>query len=126
MIQLTAANIEAMGYQKGDLAEGRELDFAAALDWLSDNTDFRITDGSITEVVAALPPSARLFILKFMEIMSSGGALAGVSSESIGGMSKSYAVASDMSGALMLLIRQLLRGHYTGGVKISMPRSRWV
>ena len=121
MIQLTAANIEAMGYQKGDLAEGRELDFAAALDWLSDNTDFRITDGSITEV-AALPPSARLFILKFMEIMNSGG----VSSESIGGMSKSYAVASDMSGALMLLIRQLLRGHYTGGVKISMPRSRWV
>nr|DAM77897.1 MAG TPA: putative head-tail connector protein [Caudoviricetes sp.] len=114
-----------MGYQKGDLAEGRELDFAAALDWLSDNTDFRITDGSITEV-AALPPSARLFILKFMEIMSSGGTLSGVSSESIGGMSKSYAVASDMSGALMLLIRQLLRGHYTGGVKISMPRSRWV
>lgn len=125
MIQLTAANIEAMGYQKGDLAEGRELDFAAALDWLGDNTDFRLTDGSITEV-ASLPPSARLFILKFMEIMSSGGTLAGVSSESIGGMSKSYAVASDMSGALMLLIRQLLRGHYTGGVKISMPRSRWV
>lgn len=125
MIQLTAANIEAMGYQKGDLAEGRELDFAATLDWLRDNTDFRLTDGSIVEV-AALPPSARLFILKFMEIMSSCGTLSGVSSESIGGMSKSYAVASDMSGALMLLIRQLLRGHYTGGVKISMPRSRWV
>lgn len=104
----------------GQLSEKDDVSFNAALDWLRVNTDFGELDAE--DDVAALPAAARLFIAKYVEMVKGGG-LSGstVTSESIGGMSKSYASSSEMEHAFRFLAQQLLGKHYTAGRVRSAP-----
>lgn len=116
---LTSELIERMGLT-GQLTEKDDISFNAALDWLRANTDF---GGLETEDdVTALPAAVRLFIAKYVGMVNGGG-LSGssVTSESIGGMSKSYASSAEMENAFRFLAQQLFGKHYMAGRVRSVP-----
>lgn len=125
---LTAETIENMGFSAGSIRTEDSLEFTAALEWLNNNTDFEIDTDNPEEDVQALPAGAKLFIVRYISMVN-GGALSGsaVSSESIGGMSKSYGSIGDRSRLLQLLAKELLGSHYLmGKVSVIQDYSRWM
>ncbi len=125
---LTAETIENMGFSAGSIRTEDSLEFTAALEWLNNNTDFEIDTDNPEKDVQALPAGAKLFIVRYIGMVN-GGALSGsaVSSESIGGMSKSYGTTSDRAGLLRLLAKELLGSHYLmGGISMVQDYSRWM
>ena len=125
---LTAENIANMGFSAGSIRTEDSLEFTAALEWLNNNTDFEIDTDNPEEDVQALPAGAKLFIVRYIGMVN-GGALSGsaVSSESIGGMSKSYGSIGDRSRLLQLLAKELLGSHYLmGKVSVIQDYSRWM
>ena len=75
----------------------------------------------------SLPASAKLFIVKYIQMLKNGILdVSNVTSESIGGMSKSYATPAEGLNKLWLLARQLLGKHFLGGWVTSIGTySRW-
>ena len=124
---LTAENIANMGFSAGSIRTDDSLEFVAALEWLNNNTDFGIDTDDPEDDVQALPAGAKLFIVRYIGMVN-GGALSGsaVSSESIGGMSKSYGTTTDRANLLRLLAKELLGSHYLmGKVSVIQDYSRW-
>lgn len=97
------------------------LAMKAALEWMLNNTTLTFDTTNIEEI-KALPSGARLFILKFVDIMSMG---TGVTSESIAGMSQSF----DTSSQKMLIMRyaaELLGGYMKSSLQVNQASNRWV
>lgn len=125
-MKLTAELISDMGFDADELPVSDNMMFNAALEWMSDNTDFG--DLSTTEAVTQLPASAKVFLIKYVDLMKNG-VLSGsnVSSESIAGMSKSYKSSTDAEREFRILAFQLLGDHYLGGMVRTAPVcSRWL
>lgn len=126
---LTEELIFSMGFSFADITPSDSLYFTGALEWLNDNTDFDIDVEDPEQSVAALPANAKIFITRFTGMLKGGsGALSGssVTSESIGGMSKSYGSASEGERSLWLLARQLLGKHLIRGAVRSIGEySKW-
>lgn len=124
---LTEAQITNMGFPAGSLTTSDSIYFTAALEWLNENTDFELDTEDPEESVSALPASAKIFITKYIGMLQNGG-LSGsiVTSESIGGMSKSYGSSTESGKALWLLARELLGSHLIRGViKFTGEYSKW-
>lgn len=124
---LTEALITRMGFTAADITPSDSLFFTGALEWLVENTDFDVDPDDPERSVAVLPANAKIFIVKFAGMLK-GGVLSGstVTSESIGGMSKSYGSVSEGERSLWLLARQLLGSHLKrGGVRIRGDHSTW-
>lgn len=93
----------------------------AALDWLQANTTLEF-DKNDTESIKALPDGAKLFICKYYDVM--GANTAGVTSESIGGMSQSF--STETKNALLFQYASELIGAYLKGQVSSVPNvSNW-
>ena len=92
----------------------------AALEWLEKNTSLEINIEDI-ESLKALPFSAKLFILKFDEIMRSSSI---VSSQSIEGLSQSFNQAN--RGALLWqMAEELLSDYLVGRVRFVASTRKW-
>lgn len=85
-----------------------------ALDWISNNTSLKYDLNNLPE---SLPSSVRLFILKYYELMNNNP---GVTSESISGLSQSFA-SSDRTGLLLWEYANELLGEYMTGAIAAVP-----
>ena len=105
-----------MGFTANSVSVDDMLYFFSAIDWLRDNTDFSFGEDVSVEDISNLPHSAKLFIIKFISMLKSG-VLSGsnVTSESIGGMSKSYDSSINASASLWQIAKELLGKHLTKG-----------
>ena len=126
---LTEELITSMGLSAAGITPSDSLYFTGALEWLNDNTDFDIDTEDPEESVTALPANAKIFITRFVGILKGGaGAFSGsaVSSESIGGMSKSFGSSAESERALWLMARELLGKHLLRGAVRSVGEySKW-
>ena len=125
---LTEALIASMGFPANSLKTSDSAYFTAALEWLNEYTDFELDTEDPAGSVEALPASAKIFITKYVRLIGPGGGFSGsaVSSESIGGMSKSYGSASESRSAFWLMARELLGKHLLRGrIQLTGEYSRW-
>lgn len=97
----------------GDTPENRII-ADAALQWLRDNTTLQFSDED------NLPPLAALFIVKFYEVMRQSAA---IKSESIAGMSQSF--ADDAESVLWGLARTMLLPYLKSNVTVLPGEKRW-
>lgn len=102
------------------VANSDQLYVESGLEWLRDNTKLEI-DLTDTESIKALPPSARLFLVKFCEVC---GRDAGVTGESVGPMSQSFTTDS-VAKQTAALARQLLRPYLKPNVEFIPCSRRW-
>lgn len=91
----------------------------SAFEWLKTNTILDV-DLEDTEKLTALPPVAKLFVLKFMDVMSLG---AGVVSESIDSLSHSF--ESNKSALIWQYAYELLSGYLKSGVMVYPAKRKW-
>lgn len=87
----------------------------AAIEWVKNNTTMDIDPDS------ELPSNVKLFVMKFNEVMS---AQAGVTSESLGGMSQSFDT-SDKAMLIRQYAAELLSPYFSCAKFVSVGR-RWV
>lgn len=92
----------------------------AGLDWLVQNTTLEI-DSANMETIKALPSGARLFLVKFVDIMSTNNTIA---SESIGGMSQSFRETS-RNDLLLDLASELLGNYIKSSFSFIPATSKW-
>ena len=95
------------------------LQAEAALDWMLANTTLEFSkDG---ESIKALPACAKLFVVKYCEVMNQRE---GVASQSIEGLSQSFNT-TDKSKALWQLARSLLGDYMKSQVRVIPAKRRW-
>lgn len=85
----------------------------AALQWLGDNTTLDVSGENI-------PPVAKLFILKYSELM---GQTAGLKSESLAGMSQSF--SGDFNTSLWNIAYSMLLPYLKSNANVTPSRRKW-
>lgn len=88
----------------------------AAVQWIRENTTVKIDPDE------ELPSNAKLFVVKFCDMLSVSG---GVASESLGGMSQSFSVSGGTGFLLADLASQLFGADYKGRNRFVSAKSRW-
>ena len=113
---MTASDFSNSGIQIGD-SPTDVLYAETALDWIIHNTSLRVDKSDLS----TLPAGAKLFIMRFGDIMKVDST---VVSESLGGMSQSF--SSESKNSLLLDLANELMGEYmTSQVKFFMAQNRW-
>ncbi len=102
------------------LTDRNILTIESAFDWISDNTTLEI-DITDTDALEALPASVRLFIVRFIDIMSMG---AGVQSESAEGLSQSFS-STDKRTLIWQYAEELLGKWLKSNVRFVSAHRRW-
>lgn len=116
---VTANDFAAIGLPI-DATDGQTvLTVNAAFDWLKDNTVLEVNTDDV-ETLAALPPVAKLFVVKFLDIMSLG---TGVVSESIDSLNHSF--ESNKSALIWQYASELLSGYLKSQVQVFPARRKW-
>lgn len=87
----------------------------AALDWVDEHTTLDIDRGK------ELPSNVKLFVVKYCELLSQ---TAGVTSESLGGMSQSFSTGG-IGSALSDLATHLFGSAYKGRNRFVTAAGRW-
>lgn len=112
--QLTEAGIPLSGSDTSEV-----LKAIAALEWISANTSLEV-DPEDPESIGKLPATAKLFVGKYAEVMS---LRAGVSSQSIEGLSMSYDTTD--KGAMLWQLASALLGKYLRQGRVFPAKRRW-
>lgn len=117
---LDANDLAEIGLPVSGTDEYTVLIANSAFDWLLSNTTLRfdITDVS---TLKDLPPTVKLFVVKFIDVMNMG---TGVTSESIGSLSHSFD-SSSKSALLWQYAQELLAGYLPSQVTVFPARKRW-
>ena len=97
-----------------------ELLCNSAFDWLKTNTTL-VFDIDDINSMKALPPTVKLFVLRFCDIMNMG---VGVTHESIGQLSHSFDTSSK-SALIWQYARELLNGYLKSQVKVFTAKKKW-
>jgi hypothetical protein len=92
---------------------------SAALDWIAENTTLEV-DPASPESIEKLPASAKLFVSKYVEVMSLNP---GVSSQSIEGLSLSFSTVD--KGSMLWQLASTLLGKYLRQVRVYPAKRRW-
>lgn len=92
----------------------------AALDWMLENTTLQF-DKAKTASIEALPACAKLFVVKFCEVIKTHE---GVASQSIEGLSQSFNTA-DKGAVLWQLANTLLGAYLKSQVHVFPAKRRW-
>ena len=92
----------------------------SAFDWLKSNTTL-VFDVEDVSTLKDLPPTVKLFVVKFIDIMNMG---TGVTSETIGPLSHSYD-SSGKSALIWQYAQELLAGYLPSQVTVFPARKRW-
>ena len=93
----------------------------AALDWMREITTLQIDKADAASIVA-LPASAKLFVVKFGEVMQRR---TGVTSQSIEGLSMSFDASENAVSSIWALASTLLGGYLKSQVRVTPARRRW-
>lgn len=93
----------------------------AALEWMQENTKLQF-DKADAASLSALPACAKLFVVKYGEALKRK---AGVTSQSIEGMSQSFDASEDAAATLWALARTLLGGYLKSQVRVTPAQRRW-
>lgn len=113
--ELNAAGIPLSG-------NGSQVLYAeAALDWMRDNTTLTF-DKADAASIEALPACAKLFVVKYTEIIQRK---VGVTSQSIEGMSQSFDASENTTAMLWSLANTLLSAYLKSQVRVIPARRRW-
>ena len=92
----------------------------SAFDWIKDNTTFEI-DLTDTATLETLPACVRLFVLRYIDVMTM---TAGVQSESIEGLSQSF--SNEDKGVLIWQYAEELLGKWLKSkVRFVTAEKRW-
>lgn len=83
---MTSAQVESLKLGIAPIDDKTILTVESAFNWIADNTTLEI-DLNDAKALEALPANVRLFVLQYFDIMS---IQAGVSSQSIEGLSQSF------------------------------------
>ena len=95
------------------------LKATAALEWIAENTTLTV-DLEDPATIQKLPATAKLFVGKYAEILS---LRAGVSSQSIEGLSMSFSTTDQ--GAMLWQLASTLLGCYLRQVRVFPAKRRW-
>lgn len=117
---MTIDELKSLNLSFNNPTEETCLYVESALDWLAQNTTLEFDKNDI-ESVKALPAGAKLFLLKFSDIMTVNTA---VTSESIGGMSQSFST-SGKSNLLMDLANDLIGGYLKSSFQFIPTVGKW-
>lgn len=93
----------------------------AALDWMQANTTLQF-DKADAATLEALPACAKLFVVRFGEIMRRK---AGVTSQSIEGMSQTFDASENSVSAIWAQASTLLSGYMKSQVRVTPAQRRW-
>ncbi len=96
------------------------LTVQTAVEWLQRNTNLKIDFNDIN-TIASLPSGAKLFIVKFCDLISQSD---NVTSESIGGMSQSFS-SGNKSDLLIDIAKQLIKPYLKSDFKFISAARRW-
>lgn len=96
-------------------SDQNRLIIGAGLEWIKQNTTLDIDE------LECLPFTARLFLIKFYDLQSIS---AGVTSESIEGLSQSFE-STDKTALLWQYAQQLLGAWIKSAVKFVAAKDRW-
>ena len=116
---MTVDQIKAVGISLSMSDDMTELYVNAALEWLAANTTFPYDPENPPE---ELPANVKLFIIKFSESMSMND---GITSESIEGLSQSFADTGSRLTAVWQLANMLLSEYMPSSVKAVQTRKLW-
>lgn len=117
---VTADKFTTIGLPLGSTDEATVLTVNSAFEWVKSHTilEFDIDD---TEALKALPSAVKLFVLKYVDIMSLS---TGVTSESLGGMSQSFDTSA--TAALLWQYAQELLGDWLKSqVSVFPAKKKW-
>ena len=92
----------------------------SAFHWINDNTVLNINYND-NEVLSSLSPNIKLFVLKYFDVMSM---TAGISSESIEGLSQSYDT-TNKSDLIWQFAYELLGEHLKSQMQFVSAKKRW-
>ena len=112
---MTAEEVKSLNLGITPVDDRTILIVESGIDWLKTNTTLDLDD------LAALPPCVRLFLVKFNDIYSVS---AGVSSESIEGLSQSYS-QRDNESLIWDIASSLLGGYLKSRVRFVAAEKRW-
>ena len=116
---MNTERIKALGISLDMPDDLAELYVNAALEWLAANTTFPYDPDDPPE---NLPANVKLFIIKFSESMSMND---GVTSESIEGLSQSFADTGSRLTAVWQLANMLLSEYMPSSVAAVQTRKLW-
>ena len=116
---MTTEQIESLGLDIPINARSK-LIIESGLEWVKKNTtlEFDINSG---ERVDTLPPSVKLFIVKFFDVQMLS---VGVTSESIQGLSQSYDT-SDKNALIWQIAEELLYPYLKSRIRFVTAKKRW-
>lgn len=117
---MTLDEVKSCGIPIADEKPEALLRVYSGIEWLQQNTTLKI-DMNNADTIASLPNGAKLFILKFCDLMSRSEY---VTSESVGGLSQSFSSA-DKSGLLMDIAKQLIKPYMKSDFKFVLSAKRW-
>lgn len=116
---MTTEQIESLGLDIPINARSK-LIIESGLEWVKENTtlEFDINSG---EGVDTLPPSVKLFIVKFFDVQMLS---VGVTSESIQGLSQSFDT-SDKNALIWQIAEELLYPYLKSRIRFVTAKKRW-
>lgn len=117
---MTIEDIKNCGIPVAGKSDETLLMIQSGIEWLQQNTTLKIDINDI-DTINSLPGGAKLFILKFCDLI---GQRDNVTSESIGGMSQSFS-SENKSGLLMDIANQLIKPYLKTDFKFVSAGKRW-
>lgn len=117
---MTIEQVENLDLGITPINSRNKLIIESGLEWVKENTtlEFDINSG---EGVDILPPSVKLFIVKFFDVQMLS---VGVTSESIQGLSQSYDT-SDKNALIWQLAEGLLYPYLKSRIRFVTAKKRW-
>lgn len=117
---MTANQVEALRLGIAPINDRTILLVESALNWVLDNTTLEF-DYNNYEELEKIPANVRLFCVRYIDVMAMQ---AGVSSESISGLSQSFNT-SDKSGLIWQYAEELLGKYLVSRVGFISAQKRW-
>ena len=116
---LSIEQVESLGLGISPITAKTCLLVESGLVWVAKNTNIKIklTDEGLQELSAGV----RLFVVKYIEIMS---LRAGISSESISNLSQSF-TSVDVSAMLWDVARELIGDELNSGLQVFNAVNKW-
>jgi hypothetical protein len=117
---MTVEELKTLGIPLARYSEIDVLYVESALEWILENTTL-VFDKSNPEEIKALPSGAKLFVVKYRELMNLP---IGVTGESVDGLSQSFS-DSLKKDRLLEYAYELMGGYMKSGVLFVPATNRW-
>ena len=117
MVNLTSQQIKSLNLGISPIDDRAVLQVNAALEFIEENTTIEVV-----EDVASLPSCVKLFIVKYIEISNMR---TGVTSESIEGLSQSFASGGNSTSLIWDIAYDLLGAYVKSPVRFVCAERKW-